>query len=162
MIGRSYSDEFLRTFGERGAEEFISRGHPTGDILEAWRWRVTKEAPGRLSIRAPLADRARNVKGHLFGGFTPVLLDLIGAFTVYAGEPKREIGFPYWLSTVSLRMDYFEPIASEEISIESRVVRRRGRICLVEVTFFDPGETVAAIGWLTMNVGERKGEVRWT
>jgi hypothetical protein len=61
-----------------------------------------EEAPGRLSLRAPLADRLRNVKGQLFGGFTPTMLDLIGSFTVHAGEPKREMEFPYWLSTVNL------------------------------------------------------------
>jgi acyl-coenzyme A thioesterase PaaI-like protein len=52
-------------------------------------------------------------------------------------------------------MDYFEPITSDEIVIESRVRKRRGRIAIVEVSFFDPADTLAAIGWLTMNVGDR-------
>ena len=30
-----------------------------------------------------------------------------------------------------------------------------GRIAIVEVSFFDPPETLAAIGWVTMNVGDR-------
>lgn len=154
----TYSEEFLREFAERGPEEFICRGHPTGDVLEAWRWRVTQEEPGRLRIRAPLPDRLRNVKGQLFGGFTPVLLDLVGSFTVHSGEPKREIGFPWWISTVNLRVDYFEPIASGEITIESRVIKRRARIAVVEVSFFDPEDVVAAIGWITAHVGERASD----
>lgn len=151
----AYGDDFFRDFAARGPQQFICRGHPVGDLLEAWRWRITAESTGKLSIRAPLSPRLRNVKGQLFGGFTPTLLDLIGSFTVHAGEPKSEIGFPYWLSTVNLRVDYFEPIASDEITIESRVIKRRARICIVETSFHDPADTLAAIGWITMNVGER-------
>ena len=148
-------EDFLRAFTERGPEEFICQGHPIGDLLEAHRWKVVAGRPGEPSIHAHLPAPLRNLKGQLFGRLTPTFLDLVGVLTVHAGEPKKEIGFPFWLSTVNLRMDYFEPIASDEFRIQSRVIRRRPRICLVETSFLDPEDTVAAIGWVTVNVAER-------
>ena len=56
------------------------RGHPAGDFLEAYLWRVVERGPGWLKVDAHLPDHARNPRGQLFGGFTPTYVDLISLF----------------------------------------------------------------------------------
>lgn len=141
---------FLRAWAERGPGRLIGKGHPAGDFLEAHQWKLLEESVGRLRIRAHLPKHVRNPRGQLFGGFTPTYVDLVALFTVHAGEPRETPGFHYWLATTSLRVDYFEPIVNDEFTIESQVLKERGRTHVVETRFFDPEETLAVFAVTTM------------
>lgn len=141
---------FLRAWADRAPGRLIGKGHPAGDFLEAYRWTVIEESLGFLRIRAHLPKHVRNPRGQLFGGFTPTYVDLVALFTVHAGEDAETPGFHYWLATSSLRVDYFEPIVSDEFTIESRLVKQRGRTHFVETRFFDPESTLAVVASTTM------------
>jgi acyl-coenzyme A thioesterase PaaI-like protein len=141
---------FLRAWAERRPGQLIGEGHPAGDFLEAYRWKVLHEGVGELRIRAHLPKHVRNPRGQLFGGFTPTYVDLVALFTVHAGEPRETPGFHYWLATTNLRVDYFEPIVSDEFTIESNLVKQRGRTHFVETRFFDPADTLAVFALTTM------------
>ena len=130
--------------------QLVGRGHPAGDFLEAWRWRVVERGPGYLKVDAHLPDHARNPRGQLFGGFTPTYVDLVALFTVRAGEHRIEERLRTWLATTNLRVDYFEPIVGPHFWIDSRLVKRRGRTNFVETRFFDPQDTLAAFALTTM------------
>jgi acyl-coenzyme A thioesterase PaaI-like protein len=130
---------FARAWMQREPGRLIGKGHPAGDFLEAWRWRVLEEQAGRLRIRAHLPEVVKNPRGQLFGGFTPTYVDLVALFTVRAGA--REGPMRSWLATTSMRVEYFEPVTGPEFEIESHVVKRRGRTWFVETRFLDgPGE----------------------
>ena len=107
-------------------------GHPAGDFLDGPDWRVLEESEGRLVVDAPLVNAAKNFRGQLFGGFAPAYIDLIALRTVSAGARERPHG---WLVTLNMRIEFFEPVEGPRFQIESRVVNRRGRTLLVEVTF---------------------------
>src|SRR5207249_11392805 len=118
--------------------------------LEADRWRVLEESPGVLRLRAHVPVHVRNPRGQLFGGFTPTYVDLVALFTVRAGEERPAERFRTWLATTNMRVDYFEPIVGPEFSIESRLLKRRGRTNFVETRFYDPDDTLAAFALTTM------------
>jgi acyl-coenzyme A thioesterase PaaI-like protein len=141
---------FVRAWATREPGRLIGRGHPAGDFLEAWNWRLLDEKPGLLKIRAHLPQHVRNPRGQLFGGFTPTYVDLVALFTVRAGEDRVEERFRTWLATTNMRVDYFEPIVGPEIVIESRLVKQRGRTNFVETRFFDPEDTLAVFALTTM------------
>lgn len=109
-------------------------GHPAGDFLDGPDWRVLEESEGRLVVDVPLVNAAKNFRGHLFGGFAPAYIDLIALRTVSAGARARPHG---WLVTLNMRIEFFEPVEGPRFQIESRVVNRRGRSLLVEVSFRD-------------------------
>jgi acyl-coenzyme A thioesterase PaaI-like protein len=111
----------------------IGRGHPAGDFLEAYDWRVLDHGPGRFRIEAHLLDRVRNPRGHMFGGFTPTYIDLVAIRTAHTLLADVYRG----TATVNMRVDYFEPIADERFILESRVINSRGRMHLIEVLFKD-------------------------
>ena len=110
-------------------------GHPAGDFLDGPDWRVVEEEEGRLLVDVPLVDAAKNFRGHLFGGFAPTYIDLIALRTVSAG--RRHEAAHGWLLTMNLHVEYFEPVEGPRFSIDSRVVKRRGRTIFVEVVFKD-------------------------
>lgn len=113
----------------------IGPGHPVGDFLDAPRWRILEEAPGLLRLECPMPARVRNPRGHLFGGFAPTYVDLIALFTLRAGaRGDRRRG---WLATVSMRLDYYEPVTGDGFRVESRVQHRRGRNAWVATRFTD-------------------------
>lgn len=141
---------YARAWAHRRPGQLVGRGHPAGDFLEADRWQVIEEGPGWLRLRAHLPAQVRNPRGQLFGGFAPTYVDLVALFTVRAGEPRTEERFGHWLATTNMRVDYFEPVVSEEFTIESRLVKRRGRTNFVETRFFDPGDTLAIFALTTM------------
>lgn len=124
-----------RPWAAREPGRLLGRGHPAGDFLEAWAWRVVEESPGRLRIRAHLPDHVKNPRGQLFGGFTPTYVDLVALFTVRAGD--REGRFRSWLATTNMRVDYFEPVTGPEFEMQSQLVKRRGRTNFVETRFLD-------------------------
>jgi acyl-coenzyme A thioesterase PaaI-like protein len=107
-------------------------GHPAGDLLDGPDWRVIEESAGRLVVDVPLVDRARNFRSQLFGGFAPAYIDLIALRTVSAGTGERSHG---WLVTLSLHVEFFEPVEGPRFIIESSVVNRRGRTIFVEIRF---------------------------
>ena len=126
----------------------VGRGHPIGDLLEAHEWRVLEERNGYLLLDCALPARLRNFRGSLFGGFTPVYVDLVALHTFRAGRVRGSPRHP--LVTVNMRTDYFEPVVSDHFRIESEVVHRRGRTCLVQTRFFDAHGTLLVFALTTL------------
>ena len=112
----------------------LGRGHPAGDFLEAHEWLLLEQQPGRIRLQAHLPQHVRNPRGHLFGGFTPTYVDLLALRTAHSLLPP---GTPRGMTTVNMRVDYFEPVVEERFILEGRVVNSRGKIHLVEVLFKD-------------------------
>jgi acyl-coenzyme A thioesterase PaaI-like protein len=117
----------------------IGAGHPAGDFLDAPAWSVLEEGPGVLRLECTLPQRVRNPRGQLFGGFAPTYVDLIALFTFRAGR-ARERPWPGWLATVSMRLDYYEPVTGERFRADSRVSHRRGRNAWIHTRFLDLAE----------------------
>ena len=148
MGGRDeISEELKRVYAERAPDGLIGRGHAAGDVLEAWHWRVVRQAEGQLRIACHLPPALLNPRGVLFGGFTSTYVDLAAIFTVQTTraeeEPRR------WLNTVNMRLDYMEPIETA-FEIDNRVVNRRGRSIWVESRFLDAGERMLAYALTTL------------
>ena len=141
---------FVRAWAERKPGQLIGKGHPAGDFLEAYAWRVLEESPGLLRIQAHLPEHVRNPRGQLFGGFTPTYVDLVALFTVRAGAREAEARFRSWLATTNMRVDYFEPILGPGFMIESRLVKKRGRTSFVETRFLDTEGELAVFAVTTM------------
>ncbi|MBI5506738.1 MAG: PaaI family thioesterase [Deltaproteobacteria bacterium] len=136
-------------------ERMIGRGHPVGDFLEAYDWKVLGERVGFLRLACHLPDQVRNPRGELFGGFTPTYADLVAVFTGRAG--RRQETPRSWLSTASLRVDYFAPIDGDFI-IESEVLHRTGRTQHVQIRFLAEGERLLAICHATIIEQKSEGE----
>ena len=109
----------------------IGRGHPVGDFLEAYDWKMLEQQPGRFLLEAHLPQQVKNPRGQLFGGFAPTYVDLVALYT--ARSALGEV--PAGMTTVNMRVDYFEPVSDLRFLLESRVVHSRGRNHLVEVLF---------------------------
>lgn len=139
------------------AGRLIGRGHPAGDFLEAWDWKLESEAEGELTVLAHLPDHARNPRGQLFGGFTPTYVDLISLFTVRAGQERSEA--PRWLATTSMRVDYLLPVLGPTFRIRSRVIHHRNRSYLVETRFFDLDDQLLVFAVTTMLTIRPRGEL---
>jgi len=119
----------------------LGRGHPAGDFLEAWDWKLVERGPGYLKVDAHLPDRARNPRGQLFGGFTPTYVDLISLFTSRTGAgAQSDSSAPQWLATTNMRVDYFDPVVGPRFFLEGRIVRERGRTVMIETRFIEPGD----------------------
>lgn len=124
---------------EHAAGRLIGRGHPAGDFLEAYDWRVLEERAGYLRLSAHVPDHVRNPRGQLFGGFTPTYVDLVALFTFRAGSRDRVWGS--WLATLRMEVEYLEPVVGARIEIVSEVTARRGRNAWVQTRFLgDDGE----------------------
>jgi acyl-coenzyme A thioesterase PaaI-like protein len=141
---------FVRAWMERRPDQLIGKGHPAGDFLEAYEWKVVEEREGYLRIEAHVPEHVKNPRGQLFGGFTPTYVDLVALLTVRAGESRGETRFRSWLATTNMRVDYFEPIIGPRFVIESRMVKKRGRTNFVETRFYDPEDTLAVFAITTM------------
>ena len=118
----------------------VGRGHPAGDFLEAWAWEVLEEADGYVRVSAHLPDQVRNPRGQLFGGFTPTYVDLIALFTVRSRAERAQAGANRWLATVSMKVDYFEPVVGPTFIIDSRREKQRGHTHFVLTRFVQDGE----------------------
>ena len=123
-----------RAFAERPPGRLMGRGHPVGDFLEAHAWDLLEERRGFLRLRVHLPEQVKNPRGQLFGGFTPTYVDLIALLTCRAGESWE--GPRHWLATMSMHVDYVEPI-TDGFRVESRLLRKRGRTSWVETRFLD-------------------------
>jgi len=120
----------------------IGRGHPAGDFLEAYDWKLLETRAGYLRIEAGLPAHVRNPRGQLFGGFTPTYVDMVALMTVNAGT-ERDGAPRRWLATTNMRVDYFEPIVGPLFVIESELEKRRGRTCFVLTRFYQDDELAA-------------------
>jgi acyl-coenzyme A thioesterase PaaI-like protein len=118
----------------------VGRGHPAGDFLEAWAWDLLEESDGYLRVSAHLPDHVRNPRGQLFGGFTPTYVDLIALFTVRSRAQRATAAGHRWLATMSMRLDYLEPIVGPKFVLDSRREKQRGRTHLVLTRFLQDGE----------------------
>ncbi len=141
---------FVRAWANRRPGQLIGKGHPAGDFLEAYAWEVLEDGPGLLRISAHLPEHVKNPRGQLFGGFTPTYVDLVAIFTVRAGETDVEARFRTWLATTNMRVDYFEPIVGPRFTIESRLVKKRGRTNFVETRFLGTDDQLAVFAVTTM------------
>ena len=146
-----YPEALRRVFAERPEGRLMGRGHPVGDYLEAFDWELLEERDCFLRLRVHLPQHVRNPRGELFGGFTPTYVDLIALLTYRAGHPP---GAPRgWLHTMSMRLDYFEPIR-DGFLIESAVIRKRGRNAWIETRFLDAHGTLLAFALTTLRAAE--------
>jgi acyl-coenzyme A thioesterase PaaI-like protein len=129
MADVEHDGSFARPWLPPPPGRLIGRGHPAGDFLEAYDWRVLEAAPGRYRVEAHLPERVRNHRGQLFGGFAPTYVDLLAVRTVHgvSAAPFRGV------QTVNMHVDYFDPVTDERFILESRVVHSRGRMLRVEV-----------------------------
>jgi acyl-coenzyme A thioesterase PaaI-like protein len=131
-----------RPWATHEPDRVVGRGHPAGDYLEAWDWRVIESGPGHLLLDVHLPEHLKNPRGQLFGGFTPTYVDLVALFTTRAGRQRTD-PWTTWLATTSMRVDYFEPILGPRFRIESRIIKERGRSIFVETRFLDPAGELA-------------------
>ncbi|MEZ5340983.1 MAG: PaaI family thioesterase [Acidimicrobiales bacterium] len=128
----------------------IGRGHPAGDFLEAYDWRVLDEDEGRIRIEAHLPPQVLNPRRHLFGGFTGTYVDLVVLTTVRSGPSRADLSIPRdWLMTTNMRLDYLAPITGPTFTIDSQVEYRGGRSRLVSTRFYQ-GDTLAVIAMTTV------------
>lgn len=132
----------VRAWREPEPGRVIGRGHPAGDFLEAYEWKLLETRTGYLRIEAGLPPQVRNPRGQLFGGFTPTYVDMIALMTVNAGG-ERDARPRSWLATTNMRVDYFEPIVGPTFVIESQLEKRRGRTCFVLTRFYQDDELAA-------------------
>ena len=146
----SGSDESIPTpWRDHAPDRVLGRGHPVGDFLEAWRWEVLERGDGRLRVSAHLPPQVLNPRGELFGGFTPTYVDLISLFTVHSRVERASLRGRVALSTLSLRVDYLEPVRGPDFVIDSRVEASRGLTDHV-VTTFRQGDVVAVLATATL------------
>ena len=132
----------MRAWREPEPGRVIGRGHPAGDFLEAYDWKLLETRTGYLRIEAGLPAHVRNPRGQLFGGFTPTYVDMVALMTVNAGAQRD--GMPRrWLATTNMRVDYFEPIVGPTFVIDSQLEKRRGRTCFVLTRFYQDDELAA-------------------
>ena len=118
----------------------IGKGHPIGDFLHADEWELLEYRPGYVRIAAELPKEVRNLRGELFGGFSPTYVDLISLRCVSASRPTTEPRRR--LVTVNMRIDYFEPVVGPRFFVECEVRNQRGRTYLVETRFRDAAATL--------------------
>ena len=141
------AESAFRRWRSDDPKRVIGRGHPVGDFLEAHEWELLERGPGRLAIRVKAPARVMNPRGELFGGFTTTYLDF---FALHVFHTSLAPGAPLrWLSTASLRMDYFAPISGPSFEMHGEVLNRSGRTGHIEARFVTDGR-LCAIGQATL------------
>ena len=131
-----------RPWATTNPARLVGRGHPAGDILEAWAWDVLERSDGHVRVSAHLPSHLCNPRGELFGGFTPTYVDLLAIHTIRSHQPARPGQRPR-LSTLSLRVDYMEPIVGPTFIIDSQLEKQRGRTNYVTTRFMQDSELAA-------------------
>jgi acyl-coenzyme A thioesterase PaaI-like protein len=122
-----------RPWEDETAEGYlVARGHPAGDVLEAWDWRVLTRTADTLRIACSLPEHLKNPRGQLFGGFTGTYVDFVCLHTL-RGDPTTQRGFQ---STINMRIDYFEPITGPTFEVEGKILKLRGKTSLVSASFY--------------------------
>ena len=133
MNGPRDAEAMLRRWRTDDPKRVVGAGHPIGDFLEAHAWEVLERAPGRLRVRARLPAAVMNPRGELFGGFTPTYVDFLALHVLHTARgADAPVG---WLSTASLRIDYFAPLVGPEIEMAGELLNRSGRTAHVEIRF---------------------------
>jgi acyl-coenzyme A thioesterase PaaI-like protein len=112
----------------------LGRGHPTGEFLEAHEWRIVEERRGYYKLDVHLPPQVQNLRGQLFGGFSPTYVDLVSLRTTAMLGSPGERG---WTVTVSMHVDYLAPVTGPRFFIECQVMHERARNYLVETRFRD-------------------------
>ena len=97
-----------QAFLSREPGRAIGRGLPVGDFLEAHRWELLREEPGKMRLGIHMPAHVRNAMGQLFGGFTPTYVDLIAILTCRAARAESENR--NWIVTKSMQVEYIEPV----------------------------------------------------
>lgn len=144
------SDVATPPFFDIPTNRLIGRGHAAGDFLEAYEWEVAEEAPGRLLLDVHLPAHACNPLGQLFGGFTPTYVDLVSLLATRAGPDRLNPDVArHWLTTINMRIDYYEPVVEPRFQIEAVLEHRRGRTHLVTTKMWQKG-TLAVFALTTM------------
>jgi acyl-coenzyme A thioesterase PaaI-like protein len=140
---------YTRTiWGNPEPGHLIGRGHPIGDFLEAYRWKLCEERAGFFRVEAALIDAVKNYRGQLFGGFAPTYVDLAALRTVSAG---RSLDVKHgWLVTLNMRVDFIQPVDGPTFFIESELRNRRGRTLLIETRFLDGDSTLLLFAITTL------------
>ena len=108
-------------------------GHNAGDLVESYKWRVIREAPGELEVKAHLPERLLNPREQLFGGFHGVYVDLMSIYT--ARTLLTDTQSFKWSTTINMRIDYFAPVEGEAFLLNSEVINDGKSTCLVATTF---------------------------
>jgi acyl-coenzyme A thioesterase PaaI-like protein len=144
----SQGENALPPWSHAAPGRIIGRGHPAGDFLQAYDWLVLEQRPAHLKLDVHLPEHLKNPRGQLFGGYTPTYADLVALRTVHTSRTSSDP--PTWLTTLSLRVDYLEPIVQERFVIESEVLHRRRGTYLVEVRFRDRDDGLLAVAMLTL------------
>jgi acyl-coenzyme A thioesterase PaaI-like protein len=141
------AEAMLRKWATDDPERVIGRGHPVGDFLDAFDWKILERSRGCMRIRARMPERVMNPRGDLFGGFTPTYVDFFGLHVFHTlrepGEPRQ------WLNTIRLDVEYFAPIRGPEIEILGETLHRKGRTAHLEIRFEDDG-ALCALAHLTL------------
>jgi len=127
----------------------VGRGHPAGDFLEAYEWKVLERRPGYVRLDCHLPDHVKNPRGQLFGGFTPTYVDFIALFTIHEGH-SDENRWDFWLATTNMRVDYLEPVLGPHFRVESRLINERKRTCLAETRFLSTEGTLLVFALTTI------------
>jgi acyl-coenzyme A thioesterase PaaI-like protein len=133
--------ELSRVLRPLDARRVIGRGHPVGDILQAYDWEVLHRSTGHLRVSAHLPPAVRNPRGQLFGGFTGTYVDFMSIFTFWAGREHEREESRHWLATLNMRVDYFRPVLGPRFEMEGRVVHLRGSTGTVETRFYEEAGT---------------------
>ena len=139
-----------RPWAQREPGRLVGRGHPAGDFLEAYDWKILEERRGFMRLEIHLPEHCRNPRGQLFGGFTPTYVDFVALHTARAAMDQSENQRDMWLATSNMRIDYFDPVVGPRFFIESQVVRERRRMAFVETRFFDEQGTLLVFAVTTM------------
>ena len=112
----------------------IRSGHRVGDQLDASSWLVRERGAERLVAEATLPVALQNYRGQLFGGFTGAYVDFVALALVreeMSAAEKQSMG----LTTLNMRIDYFEPVHGPRFVLEAEILKKRGANYFVEVRF---------------------------
>ena len=123
-----------RAWADVPAGTLIHAGHRIGDQLDAPAWKVLEDGGTRLVVEATLPTLLQNYRGQLFGGFTGAYVDFIALAAVRQqmnADERQSMG----LTTLSMRIEYFEPVTGPRFLLEAEIVKQRGANCFVEVRF---------------------------
>jgi acyl-coenzyme A thioesterase PaaI-like protein len=134
----------------------MGRGHMAGDFVQAYEWTIVQQRPGYLELDVHLPEHLKNPRGHLFGGYTPIYVDLVALRTVHLTRDPADP--PMWLTTLNIRVDYLEPITQPRFVISAEVVHRRRGTYLVELRFREHGGGMLAFAAVTIRDVPRPSE----
>lgn len=156
MSEDSMPEALRRVLRPADPRRLIGRGHPVGDVLEAYEWELLDRSLGRLRVSAHLPAVVCNPRGQLFGGFTGTYVDFMSLFTFWAGREPEPGEKRSWLTTLNMRIDYFRPVSGPRFEMEGRIVQQSGKTGTVETRFYeaDDGDESAPLvfGYTTLRI----------